>query len=992
MSTLAKVSIPHLRHTYQRRRLFQLLDKEGHKPIVWVTGPPGAGKTTLVTSYIAAKKIPCVWYQVDEGDADLPSFFYYLGKAGQRDTRKRRQALPSLTPEYLPHGLPAFTRRAFRKLFSWFRSGSILVFDNYQEVPDGSVFHEVILQGLEELPPGFRAILISRTPPPPELARLQINQRLRVVEDSALRLTVEETKGLAQFLCKRRLKPNMLQRLHGKTQGWVAGVILLLDQHHPEATMPVEMDQASSATMFRYFASQILARCPLPTQRLFLRTAFLPKFTALQATKLSGVKQADEVLANLLEQNFFLYQRAERPVRTFDYHPLFREFLLEQARAKLTESQLQHVQRTAGTILEHTGQLEEAVNLYIELGDWDRLSHVMSNQAEALVTQGRTQLVAQWIDRIPTNVVEGNPWFLYWQALCELPVNPTKSLVMFNRAYEFFEKQGEVQGLWKVVTQSIRSVFHEGRDFSQFDLWFDRLRHLRMSKEGSTWLALEPSLVAHVFYALFYRQPDSPEFSYWKGQAEISFKENSDPELRFLTGNFLVSYYTWVGDFAQAWVSTEILQSIAKAKDTTPLNWILCRVIEATLSMYQLDSSRCLAAADEGLERAKETGVHLWDLQLYGMKTALHLSNNELDAAEMNLSEMATILYHTPHVFSQSLYHVLHAWKELVRDDLQEAFQFGSQSLKEAEQLGAVFPIAVGNYAMVYIHHKLGQGKDARRHWKAGWQAAERLDSPLLRFMGLTAQAWLALEGDDENKGRQALQKAFSISRRQGIGNCFLWLPQVMSQLCAKALENGIEPEWARTLIRQRKLQPVQGSIEVGDWPWRLEIFTLGEFRVKKDGTPLTWTGKAPQRPFALLKALIAFGGKHVKEAQLTDALWPDAEGDAAHKSFSVTLTRLRALLGVEGALELSGGSLSLNPQLCWVDTWAFEELVKGDPEQNRSCRPKKLGVEANKKLKRSLALYNGPFLENDRDEGWTLPLRERLHGLYVLMKARLEG
>ena len=73
---LAKITRPTSVGTLTRPRLFRLLDGGKHKQVSWVWGPPGAGKTTLVASYLTTRN-PTLWYQVDEViPTSRPSFIF----------------------------------------------------------------------------------------------------------------------------------------------------------------------------------------------------------------------------------------------------------------------------------------------------------------------------------------------------------------------------------------------------------------------------------------------------------------------------------------------------------------------------------------------------------------------------------------------------------------------------------------------------------------------------------------------------------------------------------------------------------------------------------------------------------------------------------------------------------------------------------------------------------------------------------------------------
>src|SRR5262249_47013769 len=179
-----------------------------------------------------------------------------------------------------------------------------------------------------------------------------------------------------------------------------------------------------------------------------------------------------------------------------------------------------------------------------------------------------------------------------------------------------------------------------------------------------------------------------------------------------------------------------------------------------------------------------------------------------------------------------------------------------------------------------------------------------------------------------ESDGLQALRIAMALGREHGYVNSHVWIPAIMAGLCARALEAGIEPDYVRGLVQKRGLVPETPPVEAEAWPWPIKILTLGRFEVLLDGQPVRFARKVQRKPLALLKALIAFGGRGVREELVMDALWPDAEGDAARVALASALHRLRGLLGREQAILRQEGRLSLDSRHCWVDVWAVERLL----------------------------------------------------------------
>ena len=228
----------------------------------------------------------------------------------------------------------------------------------------------------------------------------------------------------------------------------------------------------------------------------------------------------------------------------------------------------------------------------------------------------------------------------------------------------------------------------------------------------------------------------------------------------------------------------------------------------------------------------------------------------------------------------------------------------------------------------------------------------------------------------DVPEAQQALSLAFAFARQREWTGFFRAIPKVTARLCAWALEAGIEIEFARAVIAERRLEAE--GIEAVAWPWPIRVLTLGRFDVEIDGAVLSMRGKGARKPLELLQFIIASGGSEVASGNAIFALWPDLEGDKARSTFNVTVHRLRKLLGRDEAVTLELGRLGLATQIVWVDCLAFEALA------DQVALP--LTAAGTRQAQRAQALYGGHFLHDDEEHAWLMVHRSRLASKFKRM------
>lgn len=976
-SALGKTTRPSLPDILPRRRLFARLNEGRKRPAVWVTGPPGSGKTTLVASYFDHAGISCIWYQLDEGDADVATFFYFLGQAAVEVVEGT--PLPLLTAEH-HGGLGAFTRRYFQALYARLKPPFAVVFDGYHEVPASSPFHEVMREALGALPSGGCVMLLSRGDPPAGLARLRANRALAVLGWEELRLTPQETRAIVRQR-RARIAASELEELYARTQGWAAGLVLMIEQARRGGSLAAPLDLATRQLLFDYLAGEIFQKSNARTQEFLLRTANPTQMTVALAEAVSGEREAGRILSDLHRNNYFVSLHQSGREATYRYHPMFRDFLLARAQDAMSREQRRALQRVCAEQFEAAGQIEEAITLYRESRNWHEVARLFGEHGAVVLAQGRGETLLRWLDELPPETQRSHPWAVFWAAASHLPSVPREARLQFERAYDLFRERGEHEGALRAACGVIDAILYELDDFSLLDRWIAVLDAGAGTPFASS--TIEARVACSMLIAFTVRQPQRRDMRHWIERAFACSQSDPDPNLRLFVGLFAAHAFAWTGLYEKAYGIIEAMRPVAEGPGASAFSQITLKHIETLYYMLTANREACLKAMRDGLQLARATGVHTWTFQtlVYGYGGAL--GDQDLVSAARVRKELEARAASAPR-FSLACFRHFAAWEAMLRKDLMRALQEERTALRMAVEVGCPYFEALCRLGMARILADCGDERKCVAQLQQMRVIVGAIENRHLEYSCLTLFAGIALERGRTRAGLNALRRAFALGREYGYSHFQWWLPEDVAKACVRALEAGIEVQYARDLVRRRRLSPAGAAPAPGGWPWSFRVSTLGGFGLHRQGEPMAASGKAQRRPLDLLKALIAFGGEGVGEELIADAIWPRIPGDSAHRSFTSALHRLRKLLGEDKALVLRESKLSLDRRYVWTDVWAFEAqaLEVEGMLANPTVAPDAATVMlAERHL---LELYRGPFLATEAEAPWLLPRRERLRSQFT--------
>jgi len=597
--------------------------------------------------------------------------------------------------------------------------------------------------------------------------------------------------------------------------------------------------------------------------------------------------------------------------------------------------------------------VEEAIDLYSEAKEYKPLIKLLLAQAPVLISQGRHQRLTNWIELLPAELTEKNPWLLFWHGLGLLPSHPREGQECCIRAYELFSQLDDLPGRiysWSTIIETfliLRAVI------TPLDYWISEGEKLETLVSDKLDINLVGRFTGSMFAALVLRNPGHPKILKYQSQCEKFLQQCTDEQILAVLSTHLTISYFWFGQIHKSKLMLASLQPPDPTR-VSPVIILGYHTIRCLLLLSQGNWTQCQEIVKETITIAKESGIHIYDSILLTNGVYSGLLVGDLDTANRFLQRVKKSLLPQA-LFDVGQYHFARAWYKAEKGLFLEAASECEIAHGLAQKSGHPFAIGCTTLLLAQLYLENDEVEQAV-------QELEHLrDNPRLHncnqihFSMHLILADCAFSQNRSKAGYSHLKTAFSQISEDGVTVPLGLVRERLAFLCAEALNAEIETETVKAFVKLVQLSPPSKTSVGEEWPWPVRIYVLGQLEVYHFDEKLILSKKTPAKVLELLKLLIATGKtKHTRES-VADRLWPDSDGDKAMQNLSTTTHRLRKLLRFPDPVISEKGRLFLNSKICWIDSYYFADLLK------QASQVKQL-VQKSEQIRQILSVYRGGF------------------------------
>jgi len=745
-----KLYIPPPRPTViPRARLLRRLDAGLRGKLTLVAAPAGFGKTTLVSSWVAALgACPVAWLALDAGDNDPLRFLTYLVAAFRTVTPVSEELLAFLQSPQAPRTLAGYEAILTQLLNALAARpvtpapaatpGCVLVLDDYHVI-EGQGPHSTVDQALsfflDYLPAQVHVVITTRADPHLPLARLRARGQLTEVRAADLRFTPAEAAEFLNQVMELNLAAADVARLEARTEGWIAGLQLaaLSLQGHPDGPGFIRAFAGDHRYIVDYLVAEVLQQQPAPLRQFLLQTAILDRLSGPLCDAVTGQQGSGAQLEALERGNFFVVPLDDRR-HWYRYHHLFADMLHAHLQAEQPE-QVATLHRRASAWYAQQRLTAEAIHHALAAADFALAAELIELALPTLRQQRQEGTLLGWLQQLPAAVLHYRP---------VLSLHYAGTLLQCGERTGIAERLQEVEQWLALGTAASAEALSGIEEHPHPLLIVDPGEFRRLPGWLATYRAAYALIHGDVQATLTYaqqaldRMPADEHFGRGAATALLGLAD-------WTRGELAAAYQTYAAGMARLQQAGHITDAIGGALALADIRMTQGR-LHAAMAIYE-EALQLAAAQHPGEPRPRVRGT----ADMYVGLSELYLERNELQRARAYLQQSQELGEHRGFPQNPYRWRVAMARLQQAEGDLAAALAL----LQEAERryVSDFYP-NVRPVAALQTRVWLAQGRlDDARAWvrEQGLAAADEL-SYLREFEYITlARVLLAQQRRDHS-------------------------------------------------------------------------------------------------------------------------------------------------------------------------------------------------------------------------------------------------
>ncbi|MHC5227303.1 response regulator transcription factor [Enterococcus sp. LJL99] len=361
----------------ERKKITDLLKIGLSKKVTIVEAGAGKGKTTAVNNFLTTipKNTHIQWISLYQDCNQLFVFWSYIIDSLQC----------FFDDESISFFQAGINEQTIGNLLAYvinslsIGSEIVIVLDDFHFITDSFVL-KTIEELMEQTPSTVHFLLLTRYEIPLYLGKLVLDDQLHSIKETDLFLSKDEAgKLIQQFPETAHLVPSEREKLIVAANGWVGGLKLLLCGYPKNGEQSSHLS-TNDTLLFQYLSNEIFVYLSLEEQLFLTKTSCFTYINQETARAISEVETEDfkAMMTQLIGKNL-LISCIDQESQSYQYHPIFKDFLKTKFKQLPKEEQTTIIFKGAVSFIQQT-EIDEGFQLLLEIEEYETLMTFLLNE------------------------------------------------------------------------------------------------------------------------------------------------------------------------------------------------------------------------------------------------------------------------------------------------------------------------------------------------------------------------------------------------------------------------------------------------------------------------------------------------------------------------------------------------------------------------------------------------------------------------------------